>query len=134
MPGLEVAGEVVALGEGVTKFKLGDKVMSLVAGGGYAEYCLTHETHAMTAPKNFSIIEAGATCETLMTVWHNVFERGGTSTGRNIAGSWRLIGHRHHGDHDGEGAWRKSHRHGRLAGEGGCVSQARRGCRGQLQD
>jgi NADPH2:quinone reductase len=77
LPGLEVAGEVVALGEGVTKRKIGDKVMSLVAGGGYAEYCLTHETHAIPVPSNFSMIEAAATPETLMTVWHNVFERGG---------------------------------------------------------
>ena len=77
LPGLEVAGEVAALGEGVKKFKVGDKVMSLVAGGGYAEYCLTHETHGMSVPKSFSITEAGATAETLMTVWHNVFERGG---------------------------------------------------------
>jgi NADPH:quinone reductase len=76
LPGLEVAGEVVALGEGVSKFKIGDKVMSLVAGGGYAEYCLTHETHGMAVPKNYSMIEAGALAETLMTVWHNVFERG----------------------------------------------------------
>ncbi|MBV5270197.1 MAG: NAD(P)H-quinone oxidoreductase [Afipia sp.] len=77
LPGLEVAGEVVALGEGVTKRKIGDKVMSLVAGGGYAEYCLTHETHAIPVPSNFLMIEAAATPETLMTVWHNVFERGG---------------------------------------------------------
>ncbi len=77
LPGLEISGEVVALGEGVTKRKIGDKVMSLVAGGGYAEYCLTHETHAMSVPKGLSITDAGAVAETLMTVWHNVFERGG---------------------------------------------------------
>jgi NADPH2:quinone reductase len=77
LPGLEISGEVVALGEGVTKRKIGDKVMSLVAGGGYAEYCLTQETHAMSVPKGLSITDAGAVAETLMTVWHNVFERGG---------------------------------------------------------
>jgi len=77
LPGLEISGEVVALGEGVTKRKIGDNVMSLVAGGGYAEYCLTHETHAMSVPKGLSITDAGAVAETLMTVWHNVFERGG---------------------------------------------------------
>jgi NADPH2:quinone reductase len=77
LPGLEISGEVVALGEGVTKRKIGDKVMSLVAGGGYAEYCITHETHAMSVPKGLSITDAGAVAETLMTVWHNVFERGG---------------------------------------------------------
>ncbi|MES2602610.1 MAG: NAD(P)H-quinone oxidoreductase [Pseudomonadota bacterium] len=77
LPGLEISGEVVALGDGVTKRKIGDKVMSLVAGGGYAEYCITHETHAMSVPKGLSMVDAGAVAETLMTVWHNVFERGG---------------------------------------------------------
>lgn len=77
LPGLEISGEVVALGDGVTRRKIGDKVMSLVAGGGYAEYCITHETHAMSVPKGLSMTEAGAIAETLMTVWHNVFERGG---------------------------------------------------------
>ncbi len=79
-----MAGEIVALGDGVTKCKIGDKVMSLVAGGGYAEYCLTHETHAIPVPKNFSMIEAAATPETLMTVWHNVFERGGLKPGETL--------------------------------------------------
>lgn len=84
LPGLEVAGEVVALGAGCTHVKLGDKVMSLVPGGGYAEYCLTHESHAMPVPKSFSMTEAGATAETLMTVWHNVFERGGLKAGETL--------------------------------------------------
>jgi len=84
LPGLEVAGDVVALGDGVTTCKIGDKVMSLVAGGGYAEYCLTHETHAMPVPKGFSLTEAGAVAETLMTVWHNVFERGGLTPGETL--------------------------------------------------
>ncbi|MGP8121382.1 MAG: NAD(P)H-quinone oxidoreductase [Xanthobacteraceae bacterium] len=84
LPGLEVAGEVVALGANASRFRLGDKVMSLVAGGGYAQYCLTHETHAMPVPDAFSMIEAGATPETLMTVWHNVFERGGLQPGETL--------------------------------------------------
>ena len=84
LPGLEVAGEVVALGDGVTKRKIGEQVMSLVAGGGYAEYCLTHETHAMSVPKGLSLKEAGAIPETLMTVWHNVFERGGLQPGETL--------------------------------------------------
>lgn len=84
LPGLEVSGEVVALGEGATKYKIGDEVMSLVAGGGYAEYCLTHETHAMPVPNGFSMIDAAATPETLMTVWHNVFERGGLKPGETL--------------------------------------------------
>ena len=84
LPGLEVAGEVVALGEGTTRFKIGDKVMSLVAGGGYAQYCLSHETHPMPVPDGFTMVEAGATPETLMTVWHNVFERGGLKAGETL--------------------------------------------------
>jgi NADPH:quinone reductase len=84
LPGLEVAGEVAAVGSAATRFKVGDKVMSLVPGGGYAQYCLTHETHAMAVPEAFSMIEAGATPETLMTVWHNVFERGGLKAGETL--------------------------------------------------
>ena len=76
LPGLEIAGEVVALGAGAAKHKLGDKVMSLVAGGGYAQYCIAQDAQAMAVPPQLSIQEAGALPETLMTVWHNVFERG----------------------------------------------------------
>lgn len=84
LPGLEISGEVVALGDGVTKHKLGDKVMSLVAGGGYAQYCIAQDAQAMTVPEGFSMTEAGATAETLMTVWHNVFERGGLKAGETL--------------------------------------------------
>jgi len=84
LPGLEISGEVVALGEGATKHRLGDRVMSLVAGGGYAQYCIAQDAQAMTVPSGFSMIEAGATAETLMTVWHNVFERGGLQPGETV--------------------------------------------------
>jgi len=84
LPGLEVAGEVVALGEGATRHKLGDKVMSLVAGGGYAQYCIAEDAQAMTVPPALSMLEAGAMPETLMTVWHNVFERGGLKSGETL--------------------------------------------------
>jgi NADPH2:quinone reductase len=84
LPGLEVAGEVAALGEGSHKHKLGDRVMSLVAGGGYAQYCIAQDAQAMAIPSSLSILEAGATPETLMTVWHNVFERGGLKAGETI--------------------------------------------------
>jgi putative PIG3 family NAD(P)H quinone oxidoreductase len=84
LPGLEIAGEVVALGAGATKHKLGDKVMSLVAGGGYAQYCIAQDVQAMTVPASLSIQEAGAIPETLMTVWHNVFERGGLKAGETL--------------------------------------------------
>jgi NADPH:quinone reductase len=84
LPGLEVAGEVVAVGANARKHKLGDKVMSLVAGGGYAQYCIAQDAQAMAVPASFSIVEAGATPETLMTVWHNVFERGALKAGETI--------------------------------------------------
>ncbi len=84
LPGLEVAGEVVAVGPGVTRHKLGDKVMSLVAGGGYAQYCLAQAAQAMAVPASLSMIEAAAIPETLMTVWHNVFERGALKTGETL--------------------------------------------------
>jgi len=84
LPGLEVAGEVVALGEGAVRHKLGDAVMSLVAGGGYAEYCIAQDAQAMSVPPALSIQEAGALPETLMTVWHNVFERGGLKAGESL--------------------------------------------------
>ncbi len=84
LPGLEVAGEVVALGEGASRHKVGDTVMSLVAGGGYAEYCIAQDVQAMSVPPSLSIQEAGALPETLMTVWHNVFERGGLKAGETL--------------------------------------------------
>jgi NADPH2:quinone reductase len=84
LPGLEVAGEVAALGPGATRHKLGDKVMSLVAGGGYAQYCIAQDAQAMSVPPALSMLEAGAIPETLMTVWHNVFERGGLKEGETL--------------------------------------------------
>jgi putative PIG3 family NAD(P)H quinone oxidoreductase len=84
LPGLEIAGEVVALGADATKHKIGDKVMSLVAGGGYAQYCIAQDAQAMTVPPSLPIQEAGAIPETLMTVWHNVFERGGLKPGETL--------------------------------------------------
>ncbi|MBR0797881.1 NAD(P)H-quinone oxidoreductase [Bradyrhizobium jicamae] len=83
LPGLEIAGEVVALGEGAVH-KIGDKVMSLVAGGGYAQYCIAQDAQAMTVPPALTMQEAGAIPETLMTVWHNVFERGGLKAGETL--------------------------------------------------
>jgi NADPH2:quinone reductase len=82
--GLEIAGEVVALGEGVTRWKRGDKVMALLIGGGYAQFCLAHESHALPVPDGFSMIEAAAIPETFFTVWHNVFERGGLKAGETL--------------------------------------------------
>ncbi|MBI5262480.1 MAG: NAD(P)H-quinone oxidoreductase [Bradyrhizobium sp.] len=84
LPGLEVAGEVVAVGSNARKHRIGDKVMSLVAGGGYAQYCIAQDAQAMAVPSTLSIMEAGALPETLMTVWHNVFERGGLKSGETL--------------------------------------------------
>ena len=84
LPGLEVAGEVAAVGPGAVRHKIGDKVMSLVAGGGYAQYCIAQDAQAMEVPPALSMQEAGAVPETLMTVWHNVFERGGLKPGETL--------------------------------------------------
>jgi NADPH:quinone reductase len=84
LPGLEIAGEVVAVGTAARKHKVGDKVMSLVAGGGYAQYCIAQDAQAMAVPAVLSMQEAGAVPETLMTVWHNVFERGALQAGETL--------------------------------------------------
>ncbi len=84
LPGLEVAGEVVAVGTNARRHRLGDKVMSLVAGGGYSQYCIAQHAQAMAVPAALSLQEAGATPETLMTVWHNVFERGALQAGETL--------------------------------------------------
>jgi len=84
LPGLEVAGTVVAVGPGAVRHKLGDKVMSLVPGGGYAPYCVAQDAQAMAVPPVLSMAEAGAIPETLMTVWHNVFERGALKAGETL--------------------------------------------------
>ncbi|WP_339830679.1 NAD(P)H-quinone oxidoreductase [uncultured Parvibaculum sp.] len=83
-PGLEVAGEVVATGPGVTLWKTGDRVCALVGGGGYAEYCVAHEAHALPMPHGLSMTEAAALPETFFTVWANVFERGALKAGETL--------------------------------------------------
>lgn len=83
IPGLEIAGEVVGLGPGVKRWKNGDRVMALVVGGGYAEYCIAHETHALPVSA-LSMVEAAAVPETFFTVWHNAFERGGLKRGETL--------------------------------------------------
>jgi NADPH2:quinone reductase len=84
IPGLEIAGEVAAIGSGVARWKLGDKVMALVVGGGYAQYCLAHESHALAVPNGYAMAEAAAIPETFFTVWHNVFERGALKSGETF--------------------------------------------------
>ncbi len=83
IPGLEIAGEIVALGANVKRWKTGDRVMALVSGGGYAEYCLAHESHALPV-SGLPMVEAAAVPETLFTVWHNMVERGGLKSGETF--------------------------------------------------
>ncbi len=84
LPGLEAAGTVAAIGPGVTRWKLGDRVTALLPGGGYAEYAVTHEAHALPIPKGMGLDAAAALCETFFTVWTNVFQRGGLQAGERF--------------------------------------------------
>ena len=84
LPGLEAAGTVAAVGEGVARWTVGDEVTALTPGGGYAEYCLVHESNALPVPHGFTFTEAAAVPESFFTVWHNVFERGGLQPGESF--------------------------------------------------
>ena len=94
LPGLEIAGEVCALGAGVTRWRVGDRVCALVNGGGYAQYCLAEEPVALPVPAGLDMMQAAAVPETFFTVWNTVFERG-----RLAAGEWLLV----HGGSSGIG-------------------------------
>ena len=94
LPGLEVAGEVVALGSEARRYRLGDRVCALVAGGGYAQFCAVDERTALPIPANLTSVEAAALPETFFTVWTNVFQRGALK-----AGEWLLV----HGGSSGIG-------------------------------
>lgn len=82
--GLEVAGEIAALGPGASRYKPGDEVLALVNGGGYAEYCVAVEGSVLPKPAQVSFVQAAAIPETFFTVWHNVFERGALKTGERF--------------------------------------------------
>jgi NADPH:quinone reductase len=84
IPGLEVSGEIVAVGDDVADAFVGQSVCALVSGGGYAEYCLAEAGHCLPIPYGLSLAEAAALPETLFTVWHNVFERGWVRDGETI--------------------------------------------------
>ena len=84
VPGLEVAGEIVAVGANVTQFKVGDKVCGLTNGGGYAEYCVVPESQTLNIPENVSFIQAAAIPETFFTVWANVFQMGRAQAGETV--------------------------------------------------
>jgi putative PIG3 family NAD(P)H quinone oxidoreductase len=82
--GLEVAGTVVALGEGVNEWRIGDIVCALTPGGGYAEYCTTPAAYCLALPRGLSMLEAASLPENYFTVWHNVFERGRLREGETL--------------------------------------------------
>jgi NADPH:quinone reductase len=84
IPGLEVAGTVVALGLGVHRIKIGDAVCALVSGGGYANHCVAPEPQCLPVPTGFSMAEAAALPETFFTVWTNLFERGHLKAGETV--------------------------------------------------
>ena len=86
IPGLEIAGAVVALGTGVTEIQTGDEVCALVSGGGYAEYCVAPAAQCLPVPVNFDMVRAAAIPETFFTVWTNMVDRGELQ-----AGQWVLI-------------------------------------------
>jgi putative PIG3 family NAD(P)H quinone oxidoreductase len=81
IPGLEIAGEVVALAPDVSSWQIGDLVVALVSGGGYAEYCAVPAPQALPLPKGFDMIHGAAIPETYFTVWTNLFERGRLASG-----------------------------------------------------
>jgi putative PIG3 family NAD(P)H quinone oxidoreductase len=82
--GLEASGVVVATGNAVTRFKVGDAVCVLVAGGGYADYCVAHEGSALPVPKGVSLVDAAALPEAHFTVWTNVVDRARLKTGETL--------------------------------------------------
>lgn len=84
LPGLEGAGEVVALGDGVMELSLGDQVCALLSGGGYAEFVATPAVHCLPVPASLSLKQAACLPETFFTVWSNVFMRGGLKAGERF--------------------------------------------------
>src|SRR5476649_1059208 len=84
IPGLEVSGVIDALGPGVTEWRVGDRVCALVAGGGYAEYCVAPAPQCLPVPRGLSFTQAAAIPETFFTVWTNVFERGRLAPGESL--------------------------------------------------
>jgi putative PIG3 family NAD(P)H quinone oxidoreductase len=84
IPGLEVAGRVAAVGQGVDPARIGEAVCALVAGGGYAQYCAAPEGQCLPVPGPFSMVEAAALPETFFTVWTNLFRRGGAREGDKV--------------------------------------------------
>jgi len=84
LPGLEVAGTIVALGEGVSSWRIGDSVCALTPGGGYAQYCLTPAGQCLPVPAGLDLLQAASLPETFFTVWINVFERAHLAPGETL--------------------------------------------------
>jgi NADPH2:quinone reductase len=84
LPGLEIAGIVVATGAAVNSIKIGDPVCALVSGGGYADYCLAAAAHCLPIPAGLSFVQAAALPETFFTVWSNVFDRARLQSGETL--------------------------------------------------
>ena len=84
IPGLEIAGDVVETGSSARQFKKGDKVCALVAGGGYAEYCVVPDAQALPIPKGLTPVQAASLPETFFTVWSNVYDRGKLASGETL--------------------------------------------------
>jgi NADPH2:quinone reductase len=84
IPGLDVGGEVGAVGDGAERVRRGDRVTALVSGGGYAQFCVAHDAAALPFPRGFDAIRAAALPETFFTVWHNLFYRGGLVRGETL--------------------------------------------------
>lgn len=95
IPGLEISGEIVAVGPGVSRWKPGDRACALVNGGGYAQYCIASEATTLPIPAGFDMKQAAGLPEALMTAWFNVF-----MLGRLAAGEWLLV----HGGSSGVGS------------------------------
>ena len=133
LPGLEAAGEVAAVGPGGgSPWKVGDAVCALLPGGGYAEYALTHQDHALPVPDRHGDGSGG---RALRDVLHGLGQRlrarpaGG---GRGVPGPWRVVGHRHDGDPAGGGARRAGIRDRRIGGEVPGVPRPGGGARDRL--
>jgi NADPH2:quinone reductase len=94
LPGLEVSGEIAAVGSNVARWKVGDTVCALVNGGGYAPYCIAEDVQTLPVPAGLSTVDAAGLPETIFTVWNNVFDRG-----RLKSGDWFLV----HGGSSGIG-------------------------------
>jgi len=84
LPGLEVAGTIAALGEGVTEWKVGDSVCALTPGGGYAQYCVAPASSCLPVPRGLTLVEAASLPETCFTVWSNVWDRAALQAGETL--------------------------------------------------